>query len=61
MSDTNVLISLLIGLVIVCFTLYKLVDRILRHSELIKGVRVVDDFSKIQLSIGGSDDENEEE
>lgn len=56
--DLNTLIVMLIGLSIICFTIYKLADRVMKHIEIINGTRKVDDdFSSLRVSIGGQDEE----
>lgn len=50
----------ILGLVVICFTLFKIIDRVLRFFEIIKGARKVDnDFSSLKVSLGGQDDEEE--
>lgn len=56
--DLDTMVILLIGFIILCFTIYKIINRILEHIEILKGARKPeDDFSNFKVSIGGSDEE----
>lgn len=58
--NLDVLFLMLIGLIVICYTIYKIVDRISKHIEIVKGVRTPDNISKVEFSIGGSKDDEEE-
>lgn len=56
--DSDTLVILLLGLIIICFTIYKIINRVLEHIEIVKGARKAEDeFSNFKVSIGGSDEE----
>lgn len=56
--DLDTMVILLIGLTILCFTIYKIINRILEHIEILKGVRKPEeDSSNFKISIGSSDEE----
>lgn len=56
--DLDTMVILLIGLIVICYTIYKIINRILEHIEILKGARKPeDDFSNFRVSIGGSDEE----
>ena len=52
--DLDTMVILLIELIVICYTIYK----ILEHIEILKGARKPeDDSSNFRVSIGGSDEE----
>lgn len=56
--DLDTMILLLIGLTILCFTIYKIINRILEHIEILKGARKPEEYSSIfKILTGGSDEE----
>ena len=43
--DLDTMVILLIGLIVICYTIYKIINRILEHIDILKGSRKTEDDS----------------